>query len=339
MSSDRGAWKIPVLVLAALLTAQLACGISLGDGEDQPATVQALASSVAATATARTFSEISPQEALRTSQAKATEAGVNAAGTSTAQAQVSAAERAATATAFAPYVAELPNYGVDPNNGRPGWIHPPVELVLEGHMQNDAQNYFIFTIAEDFVVSADITWNTRFGTAGCGFVIRSNGDQEAPDQYMVLATRAALGHVAFLTLADGEIANLQDLYPASVDPNFDWHNDTTNQLTVVGRDKIMEVYTNGVKIGEFDVTSRPPPPVIPAPPATPSAEQESAYQATEEAYQEEVDQIKAEYQRRLRVFQETDTFYERGIVALLALSESGRTVCRFENAWMWLIEE
>ena len=34
----------------------------------------------------------------------------------------------------------------------------------------------------------------------------------------------------------------------------------------------------------------------------------------------------------------TATEFDRGFVAMVALSESGRTVCEFNNTWLWLIE-
>ena len=30
--------------------------------------------------------------------------------------------------------------------------------------------------------------------------------------------------------------------------------------------------------------------------------------------------------------------YEKGFVAMVALSESGRTVCEFDNTWLWVIQ-
>jgi hypothetical protein len=31
-------------------------------------------------------------------------------------------------------------------------------------------------------------------------------------------------------------------------------------------------------------------------------------------------------------------YFERGFVAMVVLSESGRSVCEFNNTWLWLIE-
>jgi hypothetical protein len=49
-------------------------------------------------------------------------------------------------------------------------------------------------------------------------------------------------------------------------------------------------------------------------------------------------QVTADYQKRQREAAEAEKFFERGFVAMVVLSESGRSVCTFENTWLWLIE-
>ncbi len=39
-----------------------------------------------------------------------------------------------------------------------------------------------------------------------------------------------------------------------------------------------------------------------------------------------------------RAFEQYNTRFGRGFVAMLAMSESGQTQCLFHNAWLWLIE-
>jgi len=329
---------LTILALAGLL---FACG---GPSRDKrSATVQALAQSVALTATASSRDDVSSLDALKTAKAEATAQSQSAAATQTALAALNAEDQAATATAFAPYIDELTMYGVDPERGRPGWIHPPVMLDLEGYQQFDSKNQFIFTIARDFAISADITWNTQYGTSGCGFVLRSDGNEEKPNQYMIIATRGSLGHVLFVTMANGEIVGGHDIYAKGLDPEFDWHNDTTNRLTVVGRGTTITIFTNNTLIGEIDASKPPPQPILPPTPEIPidtsDAEAMARYQQELEEYEQEVDQIQAAFQARMNASKEHDTVFERGFVALVALSESGHTTCRFDNAWLWLIEE
>lgn len=159
---------------------------------------------------------------------------------------------AATATAVTPILAELPNYGVDPANGEVAWIHPPVTIEATGYMTYTYANRRIATLVEDFVISADITWNTRFGTTGCGFVLRSDGNEEGYDQYIVLATRASSGAVLFTIMEDGDVKTneITNINAGGLDPAFEWQNDTTNKMTIVARGNTFEIYTNGIKLDE-----------------------------------------------------------------------------------------
>ena len=327
-----------------LAGAVLACNLGFNNaGDDKQATAQAIASSVRSTATAAAAASSGGSEQLiSTVQAEATLQNQSIVATQTSLANSSSEEQSATATAVAPILAELPKYDVDPSLGQVGWVHPPVTLDIEGYAQYDYANQFLNTVAADFIVSADITWNTSYGSSGCGFVLRSDGNQDALNQYMVIASRGASGHVAFATMADGEIVTGQDIYAYGIDPNFDWQNDATNRLTVVGRGNRFLIYTNGKLIGEIDPGAPPPQPSIPPPPQIPidtkdTKAMEDYLQKTVE-YKEIVTQIKSDHSARVAAFKTADTQFDRGFIAMVALSESGHTVCQFNNAWLWLIE-
>ncbi|MCI0394191.1 MAG: hypothetical protein L0332_28405 [Chloroflexi bacterium] len=252
--------SFPIFFLVGLAAVTLACGV--GSGGSQAATVTALSQSIAATETARALptntSEIPPTTtptpgvAVATVAAQATEQSQAIEATEVAQATTVAGDVAATEAALAPIKAELPAYGADPNQGRLGWIHPPATIFTEGFQQYNYAGEFLSTVARDFVLAADITWNTRFGTTGCGFVIRTDGNEEAFNQYMVIATRGAQGHVGFIIMQNGEVLDdeITDFYATGIDPLFEWQNDTTNRLVVVGRGNTFSIYTNGTKLGD-----------------------------------------------------------------------------------------
>lgn len=328
----------PALAIVALVVTSQACTT----GSDREATAQALGESISLTSTAAAGAAFDPQANLQTAEAEATAHSESAAATQAAQSTLSDEARAATATAVAPILAELPVYGIDPSEGRPGWIHPPERLEVEGYLQYDYANRFIGTIAHDFVVSADITWNTFTGLAGCGFVLRSDGNEEALNQYLAIATRGGNGRVIFNTMVDGDVKRGMDLYAYGLDPAFQWRNDTTNRLTVVARGNTFNIYTNGTWIGEFIAGESPPPLIIPEPPEKPAA---GAPAATVTAYQEELEehsevvaQMRANFAARLAAFREDVPIFERGFIAMVALSESGRTICQFDNTWLWLLD-
>ncbi|NWG08469.1 MAG: hypothetical protein HXY35_17460 [Chloroflexi bacterium] len=333
-----------LLTVFLLITLAIVLGACDG-GENDPAkqaTLDAISASVRQTATVVAAQEQNPNAPIETAKAEATIQAQVAAATQGALDALSADAQSATATAVAPILAELPKYGVDPTRGRMGWIHPPVSLDVEGYMQYDYVNYFIATLAQDFVVSADITWNTQYGTSGCGFVLRSDGRQDALSQYLVIATRGASGHVLFATMSEGDVVTGQDIYAYGIDPSFQAKNDTTNRLTVVGRADRFWIYTNGTLVGEVDPSSPPPSPNLPPEPKRPADESNveamAKYLAQKAEYDAVVEQIQSNFRARQRAFQNADKVFERGFVALVALSESGRTSCQFDNGWLWLIE-
>ncbi len=330
-----------ILSLAISLMVLALLGCRANENVEQDATARALGQSIGQTATAAAAVEINREANRQTAEAEATALREAALATQAAAEALSEEERAATATAAAPILAELPQYGVDASKGEVGWIHPPLELYAEGYMQYDYGNVFLGTVAEDFVVSADITWNTRFGTAACGFVLRSDGNEEAFNQYLVLATRGGNGRVIFNTMAQGEVLDGYDLYAYRLDPEFDWRNDTTNRLTVVGRGSNFTVFTNGTEIGQIDAGEPPPAPYIPAAPEKPPEDAEpevqEAYAEAKREYDKVVAEIWANYNARLSVYEDHGTEFPRGFIAMVALNESGYTDCKFNNAWLWLI--
>lgn len=319
--------SIYLLVIVSILSA---CGLGNGGSDSaQDATLEAISAAVRGTATVEAAARLNPNAPIETAQAEATAQSQFLDATQAAQDALSEEARAATATAFAPYIANLPLYRVDPSKGRPGWIHPPVTLEIDGFLQYDYLNQFIATVARDFVISSDITWNTQYGTSGCGFVLRSDGNKNALNQYLVIVTRGASGHVVFTTMSDGEIVSGRDIYAYGKDPNFNWGNNVTNRLTVVGRELLFSIYSNDTLIGEVDPTAPVTLPGIPPVPQVGGGIEEQQAVAT---------QITANYQARQREAANAEKAFERGFVALVVLSESGRSVCTFDNTWLWLIE-
>jgi hypothetical protein len=246
-----------ILCLALI---SLACSISSitggGESSSQDATVEALSQSLALTATsdagATPTQAVDSAATIAAAEAAAAEQVRLAQATEEVVATEVAIETTATEDATLPIRAELPGYRVDPALGKLGWIHRPITVYSEGYMQYERGGDYLATVAQDFVLAADITWNTQFGTTGCGFVLRSDGKEEALNQYLVIATRGGNGRVFFAIQENGNVLTneITDIYATNIDPLFDWQNDTTNRLAVVGRGNTFSIYTNGTLIGE-----------------------------------------------------------------------------------------
>ena len=330
--------------LAILITSMgILSACSAGNAKDRSDNLHSLATRAVSRMTAEAESDTTSEDSsIQEAQTTATQVAQSLVATQTAQSDVSSESQKATETAFSPFQSELGQYGVDPDKGQPGWIHPPLTLELNEFHSYKYDNHFIGTVVEDFVISSDITWNTEYGGSGCGFILRSDGNENSPSQYMVVATRAASGHIVFAVISGGNLVGGQDIYAYGIDRNFDFHNDATNRLTVVGRGNKLEIYTNGVLIGEVDPNAPLPQPRIPDPPIKPSALDNpkllAAYAQAKAEYDLVVEKIKADFQARLKAATQANKNFERGLVAMVALSESGHTQCQFDRSWLWLIE-
>lgn len=329
--------KSRIILFPLILTlVALACGTGSGNPSEE-STLQAISDQVRATASAAAVGQVDPFAVAQTAEAQAT---ANAVGQSVTA--LSPDSLTGTARVYEPILAELPRYGVDPAAGRVAWIHPPVSLEVQGFMQFDYVNYFISTLAQDFVMSADITWDAIGSESSCGFVLRSDGNKEAMNTYLATISRVASGHFLFMTVAKGEFVTGQDIYAYGRDPAFDWQNNATNQLTVVGRGNRFFIYTNGTKIGEVD-PSAPPQLLLPPEPERPAdtgnAQAMADYALKKAEFETITQQIKADYNSRLKTLRNADTTFDRGFTALVALSRAGtKATCQFNNAWLFLID-
>jgi len=333
--------KLVVILSITLLTASLQSCTAINGGAGGEPTLSELAAAVAQTATAAKSASGSV-DSLATAQVKGTQKSVEIAATQTARASSMDASAIAQATLAAPIIAELPQYGLDPSQGRAAWVQGPLQLEIDGYQESTYGNDHMEVTAADFVLAADVTWDTQYGSSGCGFMFRSNGDKEKINQYMVIATRFGGGHVLFTALAEGEIANVHDFYARSEDKSFAWENGSTNRLAIVARDTLIEFYSNYVKIGEVDTTQ--PPSRLPSPPKpqqpldTSNIPAMQNYEAQLKEYQEIVNQSESAFQTAVSNYMTREAVFDEGFLAMLAVSESGKTQCTFNDAWLWLIE-
>lgn len=195
--------------------------------------------------------------ALSSAGATATARIIELEATSAAVAAENAAADAATAEALGPILQEVASYGVDPSGGRLAWEHPPLSLEVTDFEDAASGNQFILTPAEDFVLVADITWESQYAESGCGFIVRSDGEEENSNQYFVGLTRGAEGHVLFGEQVNGdvELDQVTDIYANGIDPRFEWQNGTTNRLAIIGQGQEFSIYTNGTRLGKIVATS------------------------------------------------------------------------------------
>lgn len=327
---------------SSLILLTMGCGLSSLQANTPNTTQTALFNAVRSTVTAAASNGDESSEDLVAAQANATATKQDAELKQTESASGRSESELAQATVAAPIIAELEVYGLDPQHGKVGWVHDPLTIEVDGYQQMQFGNDHMEITAADFVLAADITWDTQYGTNGCGFMFRSDGNQNKPNQYMVLASRFASGHIVFTALLEGELNNLHDFFPKSEDRSFEWENGTTNRLAIVARGNMIELYTNNVKIGEID-TAQPPtpirPPAAPLEPPNANNAQLETYRNQLKEYEQTVNEFQSNYQIALANHDENPAIFTDGFLGMIVLSESGRTSCTFTDAWLWLIDE
>ena len=334
--------RISFLLALSLLTVILFAASCGGKKLDPMSmTLTPMSASIAGTATARA-ADTGGSDDLATAIANATKQAGEIYATQTARASLNEPARLATATAIAPVIAELPRYGIDPGDGYVAWMHPPVTIALEGYQQTGYANDFQNITAGDFVMASDITWHSGNSLFGCGFMFRSDGNTNKPNQYTVFITRTASGYLAFMSMADGEIANFTTFFPKNEDKSFSWFEDATNRLAVVARGNMLNLYTNGILIGQFDVTT-PPPATLPKPPALelpddPSAQMLQDYAEQNDIYDQAIGQINQQLAEAKKNFGDGQKVLTDGFLGFIGLSNSGMVTCKFENAWLFILK-
>jgi hypothetical protein len=332
---------LPMIILTITLLPIMACVVGTKVLDPMLLTLTPMSASVKGTATARAENAGSGDE-LATAIAKATEQAGFIYATQTAVGALNEPSRLATATAIAPVVAELPRYGIDPAEGYVAWLHDPATIELQGPNQTGYANEYPQTTAIDFVMAADITWNTKNSIFGCGFMFRSDGNTNKPNQYTVIITRVASGYMAFMAMADGKIANFQTYFPKNEDRSFSWFNDATNRLAVVARGNLLDLYTNGVLIGKVDTTA-PPPNSIPNPPTftlpdNANAQMVQDFQDQSSIFDDSINQINSQLAEARRNYGNQPAIFTDGFLGFIGVSQSGTMTCKFENAWLFIIE-
>jgi hypothetical protein len=333
---------IPFLFIF-LIALSLSCNFNPPVSASVKQTADALSASLSetgtATASAKGIDENQAKVATAQAKATATVQAVNA--TQTARATENTQEQAAEATIAAPVLAELPYYNVDPNKGHVDWTPDPITLDVTGYQQFKVQASP--GTAANFVFATDVTWNTQYGSSGCGFMFRSNGNQNKPSQYMVIISRFGGGHAVFTAVVNGELANIHDFFPKTNDKKFSADNDATNRVAIVARGNNIDIYTNLALIGQVDTTQPPTEFNPPAKPIIPADQKDKAkmdaYLAQLDEYNDIVKQFQTQYQTALTNSKKLKAIFTDGFLGVMALSESGHTICKFSNTWEWIIDQ
>ncbi len=231
-------WKRSTGLLAAV-SLMLAC-TGLGDllGNSQKATADAFAQSLELTRLAEAITGTSNANSTATTRAQTPTPAPTA--TPLPTFTPDAAATAAVEATLTPIREALSSYGIDPNQGYLGWASDPKTIELDHYLATAYDEQFLFVATRNFVVQADVTWTTRTGLAGCGYIFRADQDKNA---YALGIARGAEGVALFNLVRQGKVAN--DKWQSEYAPATNWQNGDTNRLAIVAQENTFNLYVNG----------------------------------------------------------------------------------------------
>ncbi len=80
-------------------------------------------------------------------------------------------------------------------------------------------------------------------------------------------------------------------------------------------------------------------PAKPVPPVDNSdTAAQKAYEDQLAAYQQSIEQAQQNFQVAKANYQEGKAVFTDGFLGMLAVTQGGRTMCKYDNAWLWLLE-
>ncbi len=326
-------WYIFILMIFAAISP--ACSLSSLVGSTAPTLTPSMEKVEGPPPTATT------DFAAETAIAQATQSASDAAATQIAQqTQDAASVLGATKTAIAPIEIMLSGLGIMTSEGKIFVADPDVTQNGSGFQQLFYSDQFPGVTGKDVAIQSDIVWDSKYGDAGCGFAIRSNGTGPKATQYVLLAIRELGGYISFRIMNDGNIINKIDTYPQMYNPKFSWANGVTNRLSVVMRGTKAQVFSDGIVIASLDVTQPPAAPVYPEPPIPPINNKDKSamdeYKKELEAYNKQRAEITQQYQLMMSRYKSGVTDLPAGYAYLLTYSGSGEVTCQFKNSFLWV---
>lgn len=143
---------------------------------------------------------------------------------------------------------ELERVGVPAGEGSLGWImSEPVTTKVDSYNTTLYSEFEPAFSAANYVVHADITWESTGGWALCGIMMRSEPDFEAGEQYRFQMIRLSgrpswdierWNYGEWVATASNQIIDSKSM---------DQENGATNQTTIVAKEGVFSVFINDDK--------------------------------------------------------------------------------------------
>ncbi len=240
-------WIILVMLLLA------GCSSLLSGEEDQsPPTQPPATNTTAPTDTQAPTATNTPEPTVtNTPEPTATDTPVPT-DTPDLAATASAEAEAAAAAVEASIKDELAKLGITLEKGELAWVQTePIKISFSAGGGNDSAPFAEEMTFSDFILKADMVWNSETGFAGCGIIFRSEPNFETADQYQFNTIR-----VSGLPLWDMELW-LSGQYVMTLGGRMrsngaiNQENGSTNTYVIVAEKDLFTAYANGEKMSRL----------------------------------------------------------------------------------------
>lgn len=143
---------------------------------------------------------------------------------------------------------ELERVGIPAGEGSLGWIMTePVTIKVDSYDTTLYSEFEPAFSAADYVIHADVTWESTGGWALCGIMMRSEADFEEGEQYrfqMIRLSGMPSWDIERWNYGQWEATASNQIIDSK---SMDQENGATNQVTIVAKEGVFSVFINDDK--------------------------------------------------------------------------------------------
>jgi hypothetical protein len=153
---------------------------------------------------------------------------------------------------------ELLTIGYSTDRGSLGWVNEgPEEITIRNFNSHEWITLSSGQSFSDFVLKADVTWESTSGLATCGFWFRADGDDEDAEHYKFQAIR-----LSGLPVWDVEYWQFNE-WQGTITPggrvvstaHLNQEQGSTNTFLLAAEGSLFTAYANGQKLGQVTVNT------------------------------------------------------------------------------------
>lgn len=144
----------------------------------------------------------------------------------------------------------LESIGVSTDNGRLAWSSARDITIVADEFNSLLYDDIDSDLAlKNFVLSADVTWETETGISGCGFILRADDDIQRGEQIHFIALRLSGLPIWELDLFKFGAFQASLHGGAQASNAISVSNNSTNHFVILARDATITAYANDIRLG------------------------------------------------------------------------------------------